>query len=683
MTEPFEALLARRLSRRGLLGAAVGGTLLFGAGEAAVEPAAGGAGSRTAGAPRNPPLPSLAPSRADALLLAPGYRYSVVARWGDALWNDTAALSDLEIQRGALVEAPLAARQERQFGTNCDGLGFFPNGGARGVGRDAGRRGVLCVNHEYVQPELAFAGQPLSGIARAEIREAWTKSNPDAVRWMQAAHGVSVIQVERDRRGWQLRRSGRGTRRITANTLCELAGPARGAELLRTGADPSGTRARGTFANCAAGKSLWGTYLTSEENIDDYFGGYRSWASATDDFATLDAHARFPLFEQSPYGWEHVDPRFDLRREPREALHFGWIVEIDPMDPTAAPKKRTALGRFSHEGANTILARDGRVATYMGDDDKFEYVYKFVTRDRFDPKRPAANRDLLDHGTLYAARFAADGSGAWLPLVHDEAGPLNSRTGFRSQADVVIKARAAADLLGATPMDRPEDVEPNPVTGRVYMALTKNGDRERAPRRDFVTNREIDLGADAANPRARNDFGHIIELIEGNDDAAATRFMWNVFLLAGDPRDRSTRFLVDAAAIRPGDLQRGDTYYAGFADREQVSPIACPDNLGFDPQGRLWIVTDSDGRSLANNGCFVVPTQGPLRGQLRQLASGPVGSEICGCEFTPDGRTLFLSIQHPGEGGTIDKPVSHWPDGGVAPPRSSLVAVSREDGDPL
>jgi hypothetical protein len=452
---------------------------------------------------------------------------------------------------------------------------------------------------------------------------------------------------------------------------------------LRTQADPTGTRVLGTIANCAGGKTPWGTYLTAEENIDDYFGGAGSWAGGTDDFATLDAHARFPLTEASLYGWDHADPRFDVRREPREALRFGWIVEIDPQDPTAAPRKRTALGRFSHEGANTILARDGRVAVYMGDDEKFEYVYKFVTQQRFDPAHRAANRDLLDAGTLYAARFDADGTGTWLPLVHDEDGPLNARAGFRSQADVVIKCRAAADLLGATPMDRPEDIEPSPVTGRVYIACTKNGDRERHDRRDYYMNREIDLGADAANPRARNEFGHIIELIEAGDDAAATAFAWNIFMLAGDPRAPGTRLLTRAEDLRPGLPERGDTYFGGFGDAAQLSPIACPDNLGIDPAGRLWIVSDTDDRSLPNNGCFVVPTSGPDRGHLRQIASGPVGCEVCGCEFTPDGRTLFLSIQHPGEGGTVEAPRSDWPDRGGLPPRPSVVAITREDGEPL
>jgi len=654
----FGELLARRMSRRGFVAA--------GSVAAAVAGAlpAGATGSSTND---QRTFKAVGPTREDRILLSPGLRHDVLIGWGDPLFKDDAGLTARDIRSLDWLDAQAAAKQEKRFGTNNDALAFFASPKKRSSG-------VLCVNHEYVVPELSFAGFQ-------KDREAWVRAHPEAVPWMQAAHGVSVLDLERGMRGWRVVRGGPSTRRITANTPMQIMGPARGDALLRTNADPSGTTVLGTFANCAGGKTPWGTYLTAEENIQDYFGGARSWAENSADEATKLAYRRWPLRERSAFAWDSTDKRFDVRREPREALRHGWIVEIDPLDPSSTPKKRTALGRFCHEGANTILTADGRVAAYMGDDTKFEYVYKFVTRDRFNPKDRAANLDLLDHGTLYVARFDAEGRGEWLPLVHDEKGPLNSRNGFRSQAEVVIKCRAAADILGATPMDRPEDVEPSPVTGRVYMALTKNGDR--AIRRGDFMGREIDLGPNFANPRPQNDFGHIVELIEDNDDASSRRFSWNVFLLAGDPRNANAKFLTQAEQILPGRLAREDVFYGGFTDRSQVSPIACPDNLGFDPTGRLWVVTDADEELIGNNGCFVVPTTGPDRGLLKQIMSAPVGAEVCGCEFTPDGTTLFLSIQHPGEGGTVDQPVSHWPDGRGLPARSAVIAISRDDGSPL
>jgi secreted PhoX family phosphatase len=662
----FGALCEQRLSRRSLL--VTGGVA------AAVAGALPVVGITATTQPRAANYKAIGPAREDAVLLSPGLRHDVLIGWGDSLFADARSLSAQEIRSLAWLDDQAAERQQRLFGTNNDALAFFATPGKRGAG-------TLCVNHEYVMPELSLATLPSSASERSKNRESWIKARPQVVPWMQAAHGVSVIDLKRGARGWSVVRGGPSTRRITANTPMQIMGPARGDVLMRTNADPAGTVALGTFANCAGGKTPWGTYLTAEENIQDYFGGARSWAAESSDEATKLAHRRWPLRERSAYGWEVVDPRFDIRRDPREPLRHGWIVEIDPQDPNSTPKKRTALGRFCHEGANTILTKDGRVAAYMGDDTKFEYVYKFVTRGRFDAKNRAANRDLLDEGTLHVARFDATGRGEWLALVHDENGLLNSRNGFRSQADVVIKCRAAADILGATPMDRPEDVEPSPVTGRVYMALTKNDDR--AIKRAEFTGREIDLGPNHANPRPKNEFGHIVELIEDDDDAASSRFSWNLFLLAGDPRNSNARFLTKAEDISPDKLAREDVYYAGCTDRAAVSPIACPDNLGFDPSGRLWIVTDGAEDLLGNDGCFVVPTSGDERGQLRQVMSAPVGAEVCGCEFTPDGTTLFLSIQHPGEGGTVDMPVSHWPDGGNLPARSAVIAVSREDGSPL
>jgi secreted PhoX family phosphatase len=653
----FEAVLSARLSRR---------TVLTGA--AAVGLAACARIPTRSAAPRPSAFKSVPPQNTDAFIVADGYRHQIVARWGDSLVTGTPDFDTRRLMAGAWLDESAVAAQLQQFGTNADAVAFFPQLAGRAA------RGLVCVNHEYVNSELIWPDHRGINMPLAEART-WFEKHPLATAFMQAAHGVSVMQLRRDASGWVRELSAPHNRRITANTPMEVFGPARGHVLLRTHADPTGTRVLGTFANCSAGRTPWGTYLTSEENVDDYFEGAAA-NGRKDDPAMTDALRRFALRDHSFYHWDLQDPRFDTASEPHEFFRFGWMVEIDPMDPKSVPRKRTALGRFQHEGANTLVGKSGHVAAYMGDDEKFEYIYKFVTRDRFDPRNRDANRDLLDHGTLYCARFDADGTGEWLPLVHDENGPLNSRAGFANQGDVVIKVRAAADLLGATPMDRPEDVEPNPLTGRIYIACTKTAERKPEGSGQW-SGRKVDISPNPANPRPDNRFGHIIELTERGDDVRATRFEWNVFLLAGDPANG--RYIVDATALK-GSLSGTDTYFAGYPDAAALSPVQCPDNLGIDPQGRLWIVTDSDNRGHPNNGCYVVPTDGPQRGLLQQLASGPNGCEVCGCEFTPDGRTLFLTIQHPGEGGTLQKPRSQWPDGQGLPPRAALLAVEREDG---
>jgi secreted PhoX family phosphatase len=377
----------------------------------------------------------------------------------------------------------------------------------------------------------------------------------------------------------------------------------------------------------------------------------------------------------SAYRWEAVDERFDQARYPTEPMKFGWVVEIDPLDPSRPVSKRTALGRLRHEGATTTLSREGRPVVYMGDDSPFEYFYKFVSDHALDRTEPAASARLLDDGRLYVAKLNEDGSGEWLPLVYGERPELTEANGFSSQADVVIRCREAADLLGATPLDRPEDVAVHPHNGRVYLACTQGLQRGVEPTNQgagAASGAEAPEfpGVDAANPRSPNPYGHILEFVEA-DDASSERFRWEVFILAGDPA--SGGLASDAVA---GRLEPAATYYAGQTDASSLSAFACPDNLGFDQAGNLWIVTDgSQPDERNNNGCFVCPTEGPARGAVRQFMSGPVGAEICGCTFSPDGETLFLTVQHPGSSSPIEAPTSHWPDGGESQPRSSLIAV--------
>ena len=643
-------LLERRMNRRRLLG---GGAELAALSVVTRAPYA------QTGSTSGLTFPRVAPSKADAVVVPDGYRAEVVLRWGDPLFADSVPLDARAVESGGLLTPEAAEAQAQQFGYNCDGIGLFPL---------EGDRQLLCVNHETPMPALMFPGWVEARDARA--LGAYVRDRPAVVAHMQAAVGLSVVELTR-RSTWSYVRGSRYNRRVTTHSALEIAGPARGHALL----NPRGETvplAFGTFGNCAAGTTPWGTYVTAEENIDDYFG---NGAAAKLDAAAEAAHRRFGFrLRDSAYRWEYADPRFDAAANPAESLKFGWIVELDPFDPTSRPKKRTALGRFKHEGATTVVAADGRAVVYMGDDQQFEYFYKFVSRDTSDATRPERNRDLLDNGTLYVARFDDDGRGEWLPLVHRAQSELTPERGFASQADVVLRCREAADRLGATPLDRPEDVAVNPLTGNVYFSCTQNLGRDGGI--VDVGGRPLDTRTDRTSPRAPNTAGHILEVIEQGGDAAATSFKWEIFLLAGAPTDRQLVSVLPPE--HAGSLAAELTYFGGATDVGELSAFANPDNLGFDADGNLWIVTDGNQPGGFNDGCFACPTEGPDRGRVRQFMSGPVGAEVCGCTFTADGGSLFLTLQHPGEAGSATNPQSHWPDGGEAAPRPSVVAIQPE-----
>jgi len=647
----LQALLTRRFNRRRLLGGSV---------ELAALTLVASAGYRQTSAASQIRFPRVAASKSDAVIVPDGYRADVVLRWGDPLFANSTALDPRAVAEGALLAPGAAAAQEGQFGYNCDGIGLFT--------LDE-QRCLLCVNHEFPTAALLFPGWVEAREAR--MLGAFVRDQPSAVAYMQAAVGLSVVELERDSR-WRYRAGSRYNRRVTARTAIEISGPARAHPLL----NPRGIaapQALGTFGNCAAGSTPWMTYLTAEENVDDYFG---NGAAPKVDAALELAHRRFGFRQRdSAYRWEYADARFDSAVNPAESLKFGWIVELDPFAPERAPKKRTALGRFKHEGATTVLAADGRAVVYMGDDQQFEYFYKFVSRARVDSDRPEANRDLLDDGTLYVARLFDDGRGEWLPLVHGAHPELTAERGFASQADVVLRCREAADRLGATPLDRPEDVAVNPQSGNVYLSCTQNLNRDGGV--VAVGGRTLDTRTDRASPRAPNVSGHILEFIERGADAGATSFRWEIFVLAGAPN--GTQLLAALPPDHATSLAAEVTYYGGATDSERLSGFANPDNLGFDGDGNLWIVTDGNQPGDNNDGCFVCPTEGPERGHVRQFMSGPVGAEICGCEFAPGGASLFLTIMHPGEAGSATSPQSHWPDGGEMAPRPSVVAIETTD----
>ena len=572
--------------------------------------------------------------------VAEGYRADILMRWGDSMLPDAPAFESSKLS---------ASAQAKQFGYNNDFIGYVP----LPIGSRSSTRGLLCVNHEYTDAEIMWPG-----LTRANKKHLLDRAQVDVE---MAAHGHSVIEFRHKDGRWRAVQDSPYNRRITAGDIVmRISGPAAGHARLRTNADPSGRRVIGTLNNCAGGVTPWGTVLIAEENFKLYFGG--GGMSARE----ASSHKRFGIKPDPRHPWWKYHARFDIGREPNEPNRFGWLVEIDPYDPGSVPVKRTALGRFQHEGADVVVNPDGRVVCYSGDDQSFEYLYRFVSARRYDPDDRAANLDVLDDGTLCAARFNADGTLDWLPLVWGQ-GSLTPEEGFDSQAEVLIDARRAADRLGATKLDRPEDVEHNATTGRVYVMLTNNT-RRRADDSDAARR------TDAANPRPSNAYSQIVEMIPpmtggGAADHAAERFRWDLFLLAGDPRK---------AAV--GTRYHPETSRDGW--------FGSPDNCAFDDLGRMWIATDQGrnwGKTGTADGVWACDTAGTGRALTRMFFRAPIGAEVSGPRFTPDGETLFIAVQHPAAdvagGSTFENPATRWPDfkSGV-PPRPSVVAITQDGG---
>jgi secreted PhoX family phosphatase len=625
----FQAILEASVSRRDVLQGGLGAAALAVLG---IPPR-----SRAA-APTLFAFNSVPPAAADTVTVPPGYTVDVLYAWGDPISEGPPFQADASNS---------AAEQEQQAGMHHDGLHYFP----LPQGSESSTRGLLAVNHEYTDDGLLHPGG----------MEPWTA---DKVAKSQAAHGVSIVEVALRSDRWAVVRPSPFARRITARTPITFTGPAVGHAHLRTATDPEGRTALGTINNCAHGATPWGTYLTCEENFNFYFVNPAEDVAAVstqEKARILRAQKRYGITKTGlGYRWHEHDSRFDASRHPNEPNRFGWVVEVDPYDPAHRPVKHTALGRFKHEGAQVVLAPDNRVVVYMGDDERFEYIYKFVSRSVFRPGNRAGNLRLLEEGTLWVARFAADGSGEWLELTLGKNG-LDTAAGFSSQAEVLIHTRAAADRVGATKMDRPEWIAVHPKTGEAYCALTNNSRRGR----------EGQSPVDAANPRPNNIFGHIIRWREHGGDAAATRLAWDVFVLCGDPS------LVDAG--KHGTI-KGDVF-------------GSPDGLWFDSRGVLWIQTDVSSTVLnkgeyANLGNNQMLAADPTAGVIRRFLTGPNGCEVTGVITTPDLRTMFVNIQHPGEPATERNhparptAMSTWPDGaGSGRPRSATIVIRKRDGE--
>lgn len=621
----FHDIAEAALSRR---------TLLAGTGALALTAAVGLVGPETAEAAGKLSFSPILPVEvtSDELTVPKGYQWRPIIRWGDPLFRNSPDFDP---------EHPSADDQERQFGYNNDYTDVI-------VTNRAGTKALLCCNHEYTNRAIMY---PPSATSSQELA---------VLKATMAAQGFSVVDLVRKERGgqWKYVRGGEHNRRITAYSTFSLDGPAAGSELLKTVADPSGTRALGTFGNCSGGTTPWGTVLSGEENFNGYF--------VADPAAR--GSKRYGLTDKpSTFGWEKIDPRFDATQPgfANEPHRFGYIIEIDPYDPDSTPVKHTAMGRMKHEGANITVDRDGTVVAYMGDDEKFDYLYKFVAKNKYRRGNSSAarqhNLSLLSEGDLYVAKFAGAqqsdnanlGTGQWIPLTRNGRSMV---PGFTLD-EVLVFTREAADAVKATPMDRCEDVEPDPRTGRVYVACTNNDARGSSGK----------PGADPANPRPINKNGHIVEITETRNRADATTFNWSLFLVCGDQ-------------------DQAGTYFAGWDG--PVAPISCPDNLAFDSAGNLWISTDGQPSSIKkNDGLFRVPLRGKERGHVVQFLSVPIDAETCGPVIHDRDGSVFVSVQHPGEEGSWEQPNSFFPDyvaAGQQPrrgewrgPRPSVVQVRR------
>ena len=602
---PFEEVLQSSLGRRQVLKGGMG----LAAASFVAAPSLASAGHRLW--PGQRPLidftpVALADGNGPMPAISADYQYDVLIPWGEPLEPGGPAFS----------WPPNAADQARQIGIGHDGMAFFPidhkecesfndKFKRHHRGRRGNQHGMLAINHEFGGNSHVLG-----------------KSSPESledVRVSQHAHGVSIVEIMNKRGRWQQVKS-KNARRIHVNTPVTFSGPVAGHPLLQT---PAGNIPLGTVNNCSSGPTPWGTYLTCEENFNGYFGA----TNREQTWAPTESHQRYGFSAGGfGYGWEQFDARFDLSNPDyqNEENRFGWVVEIDPFDATQTPVKRTALGRVKHEGATTVIGQDGRAVVYMGDDQRFDYIYKFVSAGHYETML-AAGKSPLDEGTLYVARFNDDGSGDWLPLTLDNP-DLAAR--FADLGELLVNTRIAADIAGATPMDRPEwtTVAPN---GDVYCTLTNNSRRTEA---------------NAANPLAPNPDGHIIRWHD-TEDHTGTRFSWDIFLIAETTHGTDESF-------------------------------ASLDGIWADPDGRLFIETDGGQKDGLNNQLLVADTE---TGKLSRLLTGVTGDEITGITVTPDRRTLFVNTQHPGNG---DPTQSNFPApyDGITIPRDCTIVITKKDG---
>ena len=606
----FDRVVDAAISRRGFLG----GVLAFGSGAAVM-----GTGALLSATSAEAMQARFAfqgiPIATDGTVHVPaGFKWAPLVRYGDPLFSDAPEFT----QEAAIP----AAGADRVFGENTDGMELFEIDGHE----------VIAVNHEYVNPKINLP------------RTAGEVQTAEDVDTLQKLQGVAVFEVARGANGWQVVVDSPFNRRITHQTEIAISGPAAGHDLLKTAADPSGTRVLGTMNNCGSGKTPWGTYLTCEENFNGYFGSMDAAFERPEDFK------RYGIALESRYAYEKFDERYDVSKHPNEPYRFGYVVEIDPSKPKEMPVKRTALGRFKHENAACALAPDGRVVVYLGDDERGEYMYKYVSNGVYVPGGDTST--LLDDGKLYAARFDTDLTGEWVELTPDSTG--------MSQAEICVFTRQAATKVGATTMDRPEWIAVNPISVQGYCALTNNS--RRGVRNEDGTLRTNAAGEEMVpngpNPREANNYGQIVRWYPSNNDHASATFTWDLYVMAGNP-----------------DVHKDA--YRGSGNIDSGNMFNSPDGMMFDSAGILWIQTDGDDSNegdFAGHGNNQMLAGDPATGEIRRFLTGPNGSEVTGLTWSADRRTMFVGIQHPS---------APFPDGDGMLPRSTVVAVWREDGLPV
>lgn len=652
--EPFASVLEKNISRRDVLktGGAMAALSMFGSFALSGCGGSSNAASSDDTGARNITLgfDSIPGSKTDAITVAAGYSAQILAPWGTPL-NSQASEWQTDGTNTSWDQA-------NSVGMHHDGMHFFPIDGSS-------TDGLLCINHEYIDRDaLHYEGS---------VR------NSELVRKEMNAHGVTVVRVTLIDGNWEVIKDDAHNRRFTAATTMDITGPMAMKAALVTAFSPAGDKTRGTLNNCGNGYTPWGTYLTCEENWPGYFvadeatmtedqkrigisaldGGRYNWHDQAGN--ADEVQGEFSRFNLTPTA---ADASEDYRNE---ANGYGYIVEIDPYDPESSATKRTALGRFRHEGCSYGKLEAGKpVVFYSGHDSRFEYLYKFVSSamwnladaDRTD--RLAVGSKYMDAGVLCVARFDADGNGTWLPLdLNSPTADGNATLGdtFNTQAEIILNTAGAADLVGATPMDRPEWTAVDPITGTVYLTLTNN------TRRTESTN--------AANPRLDNAFGHIIRW---DDIADSNSFEWDIFVF--------------------GSSQDGDEE-TNISGLEELNQFASPDGLVFDDRGIMWIQTDNGADAVENytndQMLAIVPSQlvdadgkqevisASNQAELKRFFVGPNDCEVTGLALTPDQKNFFVNIQHPSNWPFSTNAAEETPDGTNVRARASTVVIVKDD----